>query len=230
MNDYLQLQKKIGIKLKNQKLLENAFIHRSYLNEHRKEGLQSNERTEFLGDAVLELASTRHLFDKCPDESEGAMTLFRSALVKGKHLAEIARELDLGKYLFLSRGEEQSDGREKNYILANTVEALIGAIYLDQGYGVAEKFINKFITTKLDEIIEKGLHVDAKSRFQEMCQEIEDQTPYYKVLKEEGPDHDKTFIMGAYIEEKLIGKGTGTSKQNAEDQAAKSALKAKGWE
>jgi len=230
MNDYSQLQKKIGIKLKNQKLLENAFIHRSYLNEHRKEGLQSNERMEFLGDAVLELASTRHLFDKCPDESEGAMTSFRSALVKGKHLAEIARELDLGKYLFLSHGEEQSDGREKNYILANTVEALIGAIYLDQGYKVAEKFINKFITTKLDEIIEKGLHVDAKSRFQEMCQEIEDQTPYYKVLKEEGPDHDKTFIMGAYIEEELIGKGKGTSKQNAEDQAAKSALKAKGWE
>jgi ribonuclease-3 len=229
MNDYSQLQKKIGIKLKNQKLLENAFIHRSYLNEHRKEDLQSNERMEFLGDAVLELASTRHLFDKCPDESEGAMTSFRSALVKGKHLAEIARELDLGKYLFLSHGEEQSDGREKNYILANTVEALIGAIYLDQGYGVAEKFINKFITTKLDEIIEKGLHVDAKSRFQEMCQEIEDKTPYYKVLKEEGPDHEKTFVMGAYIEEELIGKGKGTSKQNAEDQAAKSALKAKGW-
>ena len=230
MNDYSQLQKKIGIKLKNQKLLENAFVHRSYLNEHRKEGLQSNERIEFLGDAVLELASTRHLFDKCPDESEGAMTSFRSALVKGKPLAEIARELDLGKYLFLSHGEEQSGGREKNYILANTVEALIGAIYLDQGYTVAEKFINKFITTKLDEIIEKGLHVDAKSRFQETCQEIEDKTPYYKVLKEEGPDHEKAFIMGAYIEEKLIGKGKGTSKQNAEDQAAKSALKAKGWE
>ncbi len=230
MNDYSQLQKKIGIKLKNQKLLENAFVHRSYLNEHRKEGLQNNERIEFLGDAVLELASTRHLFDKCPDESEGAMTSFRSALVKGKHLAEIARELDLGKYLFLSHGEEQSGGREKNYILANTVEALIGAIYLDRGYKVAEKFINKFITTKLDEIIEKGLHVDAKSRFQEMCQEIEDKTPYYKVLKEEGPDHEKTFIMGAYIEEELIGKGKGTSKQNAEDQAAKSALKAKEWE
>lgn len=229
MNDYSQLQKKIGIKLKNQKLLENAFIHRSYLNEHRKEDLQNNERMEFLGDAVLELASTIHLFDKCPDESEGAMTSFRSALVKGKHLAEIARELDLGKYLFLSRGEEQSDGREKNYILANTVEALIGAIYLDQGYKVAEKFINKFITTKLDEIIEKGLHVDAKSQFQEMCQEIEDKTPYYKVLKEEGPDHNKVFVTGAYIEEELIGKGKGTSKQNAEDQAAKSALKAKGW-
>ena len=124
MTDYSDLEKQISIKLKSKKLLENAFIHRSYLNEHREEGLVSNERMEFLGDAVLELVSTRHLYDFCPDESEGAMTSFRAALVKGKHLAEIAKELDLGKYLFLSKGEEKSGGREKSYILANTVESL----------------------------------------------------------------------------------------------------------
>jgi ribonuclease-3 len=135
----------------------------------------------------------------------------------------------LGKYLFLSKGEEKSGGREKNYILANTVEALIGAIYLDQGNETAEKFIEKFILHKLDEIIEKGLHVDAKSRFQEMCQDIEEFTPYYEVLQEQGPDHDKKFIMGAYINGELIAEGKGSSKQNAEDEAAKKALIVKAW-
>ncbi len=196
---------------------------------YKKEPVHHNERLEFLGDAVLELASTRHLFDKCSDKNEGEMTAFRSALVKGKHLAEIAKSLDLGKYLFLSRGEELSGGREKKYILANTVESLIGAIYLDQGYETAEKFIRKFILTRLDEIIENELHVDAKSRFQEMCQDLETFTPYYEVLSEEGPDHDKKFTMGAYIDGTLIAKGTGSSKQKAEDDAAKNALKKKGW-
>ena len=230
MTDYSDLEKQIAIKLKSKKLLENAFIHRSYLNEHREEGLVSNERMEFLGDAVLELVATKHLYDFCPDESEGAMTSFRAALVKGKQLAEIAKELSLGKYLFLSNGEEQSGGREKSYILANTVESLIGAIYLDQGYDAAEKFISKFILEKLDEIIEKGLHVDSKSKFQEICQEVEGHTPNYAVIKEEGPDHSKKFTMGAYINEKLVAKGYGPSKQNAEDDAAKNALKEKEWE
>ncbi len=229
MNDYKDLQKKIGIKIKDQAILKMAFTHKSYVNEHKKEPVHHNERLEFLGDAVLELASTRHLFDKCSDKNEGEMTAFRSALVKGKHLAEIAKSLDLGKYLFLSRGEELSGGREKKYILANTVESLIGAIYLDQGYETAEKFIRKFILTRLDEIIENELHVDAKSRFQEMCQDLETFTPYYEVLSEEGPDHDKKFTMGAYIDGTLIAKGTGSSKQKAEDDAAKNALKKKGW-
>lgn len=229
MNDYKDLQKKISVKMKDQDLLKMAFTHKSYINEHKKEPVAHNERLEFLGDAVLELASTRHLFDKCADKAEGEMTAFRSALVKGKHLAEIARELELGKYLLLSRGEELSGGREKNYILANTVESLIGAIYLDQGYETVEKFIKKFILTRLDEIIENDLHVDAKSRFQEMCQDLETFTPYYEVLSEEGPDHDKKFTMGAYIDGKLIAKGTESSKQKAEDEAAKNALKKKGW-
>lgn len=229
MNDYKKLQKKIDIKFKNKALLETAFIHKSYVNEHRNEGIVHNERLEFLGDAVLELAATKHLYHKCSDKNEGIMTSFRSALVKGKHLAEVSNELELGEYLFLSHGEEKSGGRQKKYILANVLESLIGAIYLDHGYDVAEKFIGKYIMVKLDEIIEHELHIDLKSRFQEMCQEIEEVTPHYEVLSEEGPDHDKKFTMGAYIGENLIAKGLGSSKQKAEEKAAENALKKKGW-
>ncbi|MBI5754499.1 ribonuclease III [Candidatus Peregrinibacteria bacterium] len=230
MKNYKELEKLIKIKFKNLDLLDNAFVHRSYVNEHRKESIKDNERLEFLGDAVLELAATRHLFEKCPDKNEGEMTAFRSALVKGKHLAEISQSLNLGKYLYLSNGEEKSGGREKKYILANVLEALIGAIYTEHGYAEAEGFINKFILTRLDEIIEHGYHIDAKSQFQEICQEKEDFTPYYEVIEEHGPDHDKHFIMGAYINGNLVAKGTGSSKQKAEEEAAKNALKEKKWE
>ena len=230
MNNYKELEKKTKIVFKNARLIETAFVHKSYVNEHRNENIEHNERLEFLGDAVLELAATRHLFEKCPDKSEGIMTAFRSALVKGKHLAEISEELELGKYLFLSNGEEKSGGREKKYILANLLEAYIGAIYVEHGYDVAEKFIDKFILKRLDQIIAKGLHIDAKSQFQEMCQEREELTPYYELISEEGPDHDKKFTMGAFINEVLIAKGIGSSKQKAEDDAAKNALKAKEWE
>ena len=157
MEDYKKLEKKIRIKCKNTDLMKTAFVHKSYVNEHRDEGLVHNERLEFLGDAVLELAATRYLFDKYPEQDEGKLTAFRSALVKGKHLAEIARELALGQYLFLSKGEEKSGGRDKSYILANTVEAVIGAIYLEHGYEKTEKFIGEHILTKLDDIIEKLL-------------------------------------------------------------------------
>jgi len=230
MTDYKDLQKKLNIKFKNEELYRRAFVHKSFINENRSEDLRDNERLEFLGDAVLELAATHHLFVVCESSSEGEMTAFRSALVKGKHLAEIAIELDLGKYLQLSHGEEKSGGREKKYILANTVESLIGAIYLDHGYKAAEKFISKFILTKLDEIIEKGLHIDAKSHFQELCQEREDFTPYYEVMKEQGPDHSKKFTMGVYVRDKMIATGEGSSKQKAEAKAAENALKEKGWE
>lgn len=229
MKNYKNLEKKIKINFKNIELLDHAFVHRSYVNEHRNENIKDNERLEFLGDAVLELAATKHLFEKCPDNDEGQMTSFRSALVKGKHLAEIAQNLELGKYLYLSNGEEKSGGREKKYILANVLEALIGAIYLEHGYNAAEKFIEEFILTRLDEIISEGKHIDAKSQFQEICQEKEDFTPYYEVIEEYGPDHDKHFVMGAYINDKLIAKGTGSSKQKAEEDAAKNALKEKRW-
>ena len=163
-NDYTALEAKTGIKFKDVDLINKAFIHKSYLNEHRDEGIQSNERLEFLGDSVLELAATHHLFHKYPDQHEGQMTSFRSALVKGKHLAEVAEDLGLGKYLFLSKGEEKSGGREKKYILANVTEAYIGAIYLEHGYDIAEEFIEKFILQRIDNIVEKGLHIDAKSQ------------------------------------------------------------------
>lgn len=230
MEDYKKLEEKLGVKFNDLNLLKTAFVHKSYINEHREEDIDHNERMEFLGDAVLELISTRHLYDVCPDRSEGEMTSFRSALVKGNHLAEIGRELGLGEYLYLSHGEEKSGGREKKYILANTVEALIGAIYLDQGYEAIGKFIERFILTKLDQIIEKGLHIDSKSRFQEVAQEKEALTPHYEVISEEGPDHDKQFTMGVYIGEELIAEGTGSSKQKAEDDAARNGLKTKNWE
>lgn len=229
MRNYKDLEKKIRIKFKNPELLDNAFVHRSYVNEHKREDIEDNERLEFLGDAVLELAATKHLFEKYPNQAEGEMTAFRSALVKGKHLAEISQLLNLGEYLYLSNGEEKSGGREKKYILANVLEALIGAIYVEHGYDIAEKFIEKFILKRLDDIISAGKYIDAKSQFQEMAQEKEEFTPYYEVIEEHGPDHDKHFVMGAYIDNKLIAKGTGSSKQKAEEDAAKNALKAKKW-
>jgi ribonuclease-3 len=225
----LILERKIRIKFKDHTLLETAFVHTSYLNEHKSQPLHDNERLEFLGDAVLELVTTEHLYGSFPETKEGQLTSFRSALVKGKHLAEVARTLGLGQYLLLSHGEEKSGGREKNYILANTLEALIGAIYLDRGFLTAHKFIDRFILTNLGDILRKGLHVDAKSRLQELSQEKLGITPSYQVLSESGPDHNKVFEVGAFIEGNLIGKGTGSSKQKAEEQAALAASKGKGW-
>lgn len=222
---YQDLEKKLGFKFKNTNLLMTVFVHRSYMNEHREEELTHNERLEFLGDAVLELVVTEYLYKNYPDRSEGEMTNWRSALVKGNNLANVAKKLDLGKYLHLSHGEEKSGGREKPYILANTVEALIGAIYLGHGYALSHKFIDRFIIQELEDIIAKGLHIDAKSRFQEISQEKYAITPIYDVLEESGPDHSKIFIMGAYHGKKLMGKGQGSSKQKAEEAAAEDALK-----
>jgi len=224
MTKYEELQLKIGFEFKNETLLNQVFIHRSYLNEHRQEGIESNERLEFLGDAVLELISTDYLFKKHPDYSEGEMTNYRSALVKGRHLADIAHELDLGKYLHLSRGEDHSNGREKNHILANTLEALIGAMYLDRGFKQVEKFAKKMILNRLEDIIEKKLHIDPKSQFQELIQEKIGVTPNYEILSESGPDHDKRFETGVHVEGMMIATGIGSSKQKAEEEAAKAAL------
>ncbi|MBU1954339.1 ribonuclease III [Patescibacteria group bacterium] len=230
INRYEELEKKIGFEFKNPQLLDLAFVHKSYVNEHRDRKNEHNERLEFLGDAVLELVVTEYLYKNFPTRGEGVLTNWRSALVKGKHLAEIAEKLDLGLYLYLSRGEERSGGRKKNYILANTLESLIGAIYLDQGYKVSHKFIDDMILAQLSSILEQGLHIDAKSRFQEIAQDLLGFTPAYELIEEQGPDHDKQFVMGAYIDGELIGRGSGSSKQNAEQAAAQDALKAKKWE
>ena len=228
IDKFAELQKIINVKFRDPELLETVFRHRSYVNEHKRDG-GSNERLEFLSDAVLELVVTEFLYKSYPKENEGTLTDWRSALVKGPHLADIAIELQLGKYLYLSKGELMSKGREKPYILANTVEALIGAIYIDKGYKVAHGFIGKFILDRLPPIIEQGLHIDPKSRLQEITQEKMLGMPVYKVMKEEGPDHAKSFIVGVYVKDELCGEGSGSSKQKAEQEAAKKGLKKKGW-
>lgn len=227
---YKELEKKIKIDFQSKELLDTAFVHKSYINEHRDLKPEHNERLEFLGDAVLELVVTEFLYKNYPKEEEGALTNWRSALVKGKHLSEISIELDLGIYLYLSRGEERSGGRKKNYILANTLEALIGAIYLDQGYQSAHGFIDEFILKKLEKILEKGSHIDSKSRFQEVAQEVYNVTPEYKFISEEGPDHNKVFTMGLYVGDKFIADGQGSSKQKAEQEAARAGIKVEKWE
>ena len=225
---YKKLEKQIGIKFKNYDLLKVAFVHRSYLNEHRDSKLEHNERLEFLGDAVLELAVTEYLYSNYPNP-EGELTNWRSALVKGEMLAKIAKQLHVGDLLFLSHGEEKSGGREKDYLLANTFEALIGAIYLEFGYKKAKKFVEKFLLIHLEDILKTGAHIDAKSKLQEVAQEKVGVTPVYKVQHEEGPDHEKMFTVGAFIGDRIVGKGKGGSKQIAEQKAAEDALKRLKW-
>jgi len=223
-----ELEKKIDLVFKNKDLLILAFVHKSFINEHTEEKVY-NERLEFLGDAVLELSVTQFLYHNYPDQPEGQLTSWRSALVKGKNLAKVSKNLELGQFLLLSRGEDLSGGREKEYILANTCEALIGAISLDQGFETANSFILKHIVVMLDDIIAKGLNVDAKSRVQELAQDKFNVTPTYELISEEGPDHDKKFIMGIYFGKRLAGEGEGPSKQDAEQAAACNALEKEGW-
>lgn len=206
-----------------------AFTHRSYLNENPDFYLSHNERLEFLGDAVLELVVTEYLYQKYPEKSEGELTNWRAALVNAKMLSSLAQELDFNDFLLLSRGEEKEMGKARQYILANAFEAFIGAIYLDQGYKICQEFIKKYLLKKLPEIIEKGLFKDVKSRFQEEAQERVKITPTYKVLDEWGPDHAKHFIVGVFLGNELVAKGEGSSKQEAEEEAAREALETKGW-
>ena len=229
MKDFSKFEKKFNLKFKNKELLTQAFVHRSYLNENPDFYLSHNERLEFLGDAVLELIVTEYLYDKYPKKPEGELTNQRAALVNAKMLAQIATELALNDFLLLSRGETKELGKSRQYILANTLEALIGSIYLDLGYKVCEKFIKKYLIVKLPHIIETGLFRDAKSQFQEDAQDRAGVTPSYKVLKEWGPDHAKHFVIGVFLGKELIDEGEGFSKQEAEEVAAKKALKTKGW-
>lgn len=223
---YEELQAKVGLSFVKTELYERCFTHRSALNELGDEHpeLRDNERLEFLGDAVLELAATSHLFHNYPERDEGELTAWRAALVKGENLAKVGRKLELGQHLRLSKGEEKSGGRSKDYILANTVEALIGAIYLDLGYESAKKVIDQFILSHLEELIASGAHQDAKSALQELSQERFSITPHYECLEASGPDHDKQFTMAAYIGDRQVGTGINSSKQKAEQAAARRAL------
>lgn len=229
MEDFSKVEKKLGIKFKNKDLLVQAFCHRSYLNENPDFHLENNERLEFLGDAVLELIVTEYLYQKYPKKTEGELTNWRAALVNAKMLSEMAKELDFNGFLLLSRGEAKELGKARQYILANTFEALIGAAYLDRGYEVCKNLIEKKLIKKLPEIIKKGLFRDAKSSFQEEAQERAGITPTYKVLKEWGPDHARHFIIGVFLDKELIAEGEGSSKQEAEEVAAKKALGTKKW-
>jgi len=218
-----EFEDQISIKFKDQKLLETVFIHRSYLNEHRSLNIPHNERLEFLGDAVLELSVTEYLYRKF-NKPEGEMTNWRSALVKGESLSDEAKRIGINNLIKTSRGEAKNVGKARDLILANAFEALIGAIYLDQGYSVASKFVEQHIIYKLDEILDKGLFYDPKSKFQELSQETLNITPTYELISETGPDHNKIFITGAFLNDKKVGEGNGKSKQRAQTEAAKDAL------
>jgi len=228
---FKKLEKKLGVEFQNLDLLQQALTHRSYLNEHRDYKLDHNERLEFLGDAVLELVVTKHLYNNYPNP-EGELTNWRAALVNGEMLAKVSKRLEVGDFLLMSKGEKKDIGKARTYLLANAFESITGAIFLDQkenGFAEAEKFIMKNIISELPEILEKKLYMDPKSRFQEVAQEKESITPSYRVIEETGPDHDKKFIVGVYLGEEIIAQGEGFSKQEAQRNAAENGLEIKNW-
>lgn len=229
MKDLSVLENKLGIKFKNQNLLQQALVHRSFLNENPDFELDHNERLEFLGDAVLELVVTQHLYANYPNP-EGELTNWRAALVNAKKLAEVAEEIGLNDFVMLSRGEAKDVGRARQYILANALEALIGSIYLDQGIETTKNFVEKFVLKHLPQILKGGSWRDAKSLFQEEAQERVGITPSYEVLDEWGPDHAKHFKIGVFLEDELVAEGGGVSKQEAQQRAAEEGLRAKGWD
>lgn len=222
MKEIDDFEKKIGVEFDKQGLLKTALTHRSYLNENR-EIKEHNERLEFLGDAVLELVVTEYLYTNF-DNPEGDMTNWRSALVKTETISEVSKEIGVGEHIFMSKGEAKSLGRSRQLILANAFEAIVGAIYLDQGYDAAKGFINRFLITKLPKIIKDKSYIDSKSLFQELVQEEESVTPTYEVVEEQGPDHDKIFTVAVFVGDTKWGVGTGTSKQLAQLAAAKEGL------
>lgn len=229
MKDFTKLEAAIGYKFRDKDLLTQAVVHRSYLNEHPSFPMGHNERLEFLGDAVLELVVTEHLYRNYPNP-EGELTNWRAALVNAKMLAEIAATIEIEPVLYLSHGESKdSASKARMYILANAFEALVGAMYLDDGMAAAKPFIEKAVLSKLPHVLEHKLYLDPKSRFQESAQETAGVTPTYRVLEEHGPDHAKQFTVGVFLGEELVASGTGTSKQEAQVDAAEKGLQAKNW-
>jgi len=229
MVQFSDFEKNTKIYFKDKNLLKQAFIHRSYINENEGIKLSHNERLEFLGDAVLELVVTDFIYKKYPNYTEGELTAIRSALVNAIIISEVALRIGMNDYLLLSKGEAKDNGKARQYILANTYEAYIGAVYLDQGYNVVDKFVKTTLLPHTEEIVSKKLWRDAKSLVQEKAQEFVQVTPLYKVLHESGPDHDKHFTVGIYFGPNLIAEGKGKSKQEAEQKAAETALKVKNW-
>ncbi|OGL73896.1 ribonuclease III [Candidatus Uhrbacteria bacterium RIFCSPHIGHO2_02_FULL_57_19] len=229
MKDISDLEKRLGVSFKDKDLLTTALVHRSYLNEHPDFRLPQNERLEFLGDAVLELVVTEYLYEHYPNP-EGELTNWRAALVNAIMLSQVAKELEIEDYLYLSRGEAKDAGtKARQYILANAFEAVIGSMYLDGGYEVCKGFIGDKLLTRLPYILEHQLYLDPKSRFQEAAQEKTGITPTYRVISESGPDHAKDFVVGVFLGGDQVATGEGTSKQEAQVDAAQRALKVKGW-
>ena len=227
--NFSEFEASINISFNDKSLIKKAFTHRSYLNENKGLKLEHNERLEFLGDAVLELVVTDFLYKKFPQKNEGELTALRSALVKAETLAVAAETVGMNSYLLLSKGESKDVGRARLYILANTFESVVGAIYLDQGYDVVDKFIADQLFSQIDGIIENKSFIDSKSKFQEMAQEKTGITPSYKLIKEVGPDHNKIFTVAVTIGDEEVTQGEGKSKQEAEQRAAQTALEIKGW-
>jgi ribonuclease-3 len=224
MKNRKEVEEKLGITFKDPKLLKTALTHRSYLNEHRGMHLENNERLEFLGDAVLELIISSELFKKYPKKPEGELTAIRSALVRTESLAQESRLLGIGEHVLMSKGEEVSGGKDKDFILANLYEAVLGAIYLDQGIEVCREFVKRTVLKKLNRVIDQELFIDPKTRVQELIQAKYKVTPTYTLIKQRGPDHDRTFTVGLKVGKKLMTKGTGISKQKAEEDAARKCI------
>ena len=229
-SDLQMLQELLGVTFADPTVLLSAVTHRSYLNEHREATWEHNERLEFLGDAVLELVVTDYLFSKYPEKPEGELTAIRAALVNTNSLAAASEILGVNKYLLMSKGESKDEGRARQYILANVFESCIGAMYLDQVYDSAKKFIADRLFGNTEDIVKQRLWQDAKSRFQELSQEHASITPTYDTLSQDGPDHDRIFTVGVFLRHEKVGEGKGRSKQEAEQQAAQAAILAKGWD
>ncbi|KKT86903.1 MAG: Ribonuclease 3 [Microgenomates group bacterium GW2011_GWA1_Microgenomates_45_10] len=227
--NFEKFEERAGVIFKDKNLLKQAFTHRSYINENRGTALEHNERLEFLGDAVLELVITDYLYGRLKNSTEGELTSLRSALVNADTCSLVAQTLGVNDFLLLSRGESKDTGRARQYILANTLEALIGAIYIDQGYEIVKRFILAHLAPLIENILEGGNWIDAKSLFQERAQEYTGLTPVYKTIRESGPDHNKRFVVSVFVGTELYGEGEGESKQDAEQAAARQALDSKGW-
>lgn len=220
-----QLENSIGVKFKNTEILDQSLVHRSYLNENKNLKLSSNERYEFLGDAILEMWVSETLFKMFPEYSEGDLTNLRALIVCTQNLAKIATSFNLGDYIYLSKGEETHGGRGNPSILADTFEAMLGAIFLDQGHKSSFKFLKTILLKNVTEISKQKIYKDPKSIFQEIAQNKRGVTPHYQTISESGPDHQKTFEVGVFINNEMIASGSGNSKQKAEEDASTKATK-----